>query len=219
MYEPALTTLLTELRALPRGAAIFDLDGTLQLGDIGDAVVKRVFAMGHVTAHVRATLGEGDPWTLYQALTRRDWCGGAALASQALEGLTEAEVEQLADAAYIDGDVSPHTPVVALAAALADVHDVWILTASAEVLGRVAGRRLGIERVVGYRTALENGRFTSQIVLNTCGPAKVTSARQLISPSPVFSIGDSPSDLPLLRVAAVARTTGKSAGLEFPAFP
>lgn len=211
--------LLDELRAFPRGAAIFDLDGTLLEGDIADATVERLFEMGHLPDGVAHVLGRDDPWGAYNAFVAQDWCGATALVARMLEGLTVAEVEEVAERAFAEGAIRPKVSVSKLASAVESLHDVWILTASPEALGRVAARHLGLTRVVGYGTELVNGRYTSKITLNTCGPAKVGSARSLIAEHPVFAIGDSMSDLPLLRVARVARTTGKIAGVEFPAFP
>ena len=140
------------------------------------------------------------------------------MAAQALAGLSPAEVEAIGTEVLERGEVrlNPHT--VELAQALSRRHRVWILTGSAEFFGRVAATRMGIERVVGMRLREVEGRLSDELLPPcTCGEGKVIATRQLISERPVFAIGDSPTDLPILRMAAVARTLGKIAGREFPA--
>ena len=209
--------LLDQLLALPPGEAIFDMDGTLLHGDIGEAVLRRrLHALPPLVARV---LGTVDPWRVYEDLVVADFCRAGDLAAQALAGLTVAEVDHLVQQCLEAGDVHPHVSVVALARELQLRHRVWIVTGSAEIIGRAVARTLGIHHVVGLRLREVEGRLTDELLPPcTCGQGKVEAARQFISPNPVFSIGDSPTDLPLLRLATVARTLGRIAGREFPAF-
>jgi HAD superfamily phosphoserine phosphatase-like hydrolase len=209
--------LLTQLLALPAGDAIFDLDGTLIRGDIGDSTFRRL--LGQLPPSVRAVLGSENPWARYEEIVRADFCAAGDLAGKGLAGRTIAEVEALVEEAFATGDVELNTPVVELARALQARHRVWILTGSAEVLGRAVGRRLGIDRVVGLRLRMDGDRFTDELLPPcTCGEGKVQAAKLWISEQPVFAIGDSPTDLPVMRTARVARGLGRIAGKEFPAF-
>jgi phosphoserine phosphatase len=211
-----MKTLLDQLNALPPGDAVFDLDNTLLLGDIGEATLRRL--LHRLPPRAASLLGTTEPWAAYEALAARDWCAAGDVAAQALAGMSPTEVEALAADVLDRGEVrlNPHT--VELARALARHHRVWILTGSAELLGRVAGARMGIERVIGLRLREVGGRLTDELLPpRSCGEGKVLATRQLISEHPVFAIGDSPTDLPVLRLATVARTLGKIAGREFPA--
>jgi HAD superfamily phosphoserine phosphatase-like hydrolase len=211
-----MKALLAQLDALPHGDAVFDLDNTLLVGDIGESTLRRL--LHRLPPRAAAALGTSDPWAAYEALAARDWCAAGDVAAQALAGLSPAEVEALGTDVLDSGEVrlNPHT--VELAQALSRRHRVWILTGSAELLGRVAARRMGIQHVVGMRLREEHGRLTDELLPPcTCGEGKVKATRQLISERPVFAIGDSPTDLPVLRLATVARTLGKNAGREFPA--
>jgi HAD superfamily phosphoserine phosphatase-like hydrolase len=209
--------LLAQLLALPPGDAIFDLDGTLIRGDIGDSVFRRL--LGRLPPSVRAVLGTERPWARYEEIVRSDFCAAGDLAGKGLAGSTISEVEALVDDAFATGDVVENTPVVQLAHALSSHHRVWILTGSAEVLGRSVGHRLGIDRVVGLRLRMEGDRFTDELLPPcTCGEGKVKAAKLWISEHPVFAIGDSPTDLPVMRIATVARGLGRIANQEFPGF-
>lgn len=209
--------LLSALDALPPGEAVFDLDGTLIHHDIGEATLKRVIARGPLPEAARKWLGTEDPWAAYLALNPVDQCIAAAVA---LEGLSRADVERLVDDAFASGDVAPNAAICELAAAIGRRHRVWILTGSAEVLGEAVAPRLGIRHVRGVRVAFRDGRLTDRIDgIVSCAEGKVRANWVHFGRRPVFAIGDSPWDLHLLRLAHVARTTGRIAGMEFPGFP
>lgn len=209
--------LLAALDALPPGDAVFDLDGTLIQHDIGEAVLRRIIARGPLPAASRALLGDADPWGAYLALDPVTQCVAAA---QALAGLTRPHVEQLVDACFAEGDVAPNAPVCELAAAIARRHRVWILTGSAEVLGQLVAPRVGVRFVFGLRLEMDGGHFSDRVVLPiTCSEGKVHASWVTLGRRPVFAIGDSPWDVHVLRFAHLARTTGRAAGQEFPAFP
>jgi phosphoserine phosphatase len=209
--------ILASLAALPPGDAIFDLDGTLIAGDIGESALQLLIRRGPLPAASRRWLGEADPWGDYLALDHVTQCVAAAAA---LEGLTQADVEAIVDEAFATDMVRPRPEVCELAAAIARRHRVWILTGSAEALGVAVAPRLGIRHVSGVKLGERNGRFTGEVFPPvSCGVGKVSATWVLLGRRPVFSIGDSPWDVHVLRLAHVARTTGRSAGVEFPAFP
>lgn len=207
------------LLAEEAGDAIFDMDGTLIRGDIGESVMFRVLDRPDLPEVARRHLGDGDRRAAYAALCARDFCLAGDVALQCLAGLTVGRVEALVAECLAAGDVAINAPVLGLARAIGQRHRVWILTGSGEIIGRAMGRHLGIAGVVGLRVRMDGDRLTDEIVPPcTCGQGKVEAARALISRRPVFSIGDSPTDLPLLRTAIHARTLGRIAGVEFPAF-
>ncbi|HZH77615.1 MAG TPA: haloacid dehalogenase-like hydrolase [Archangium sp.] len=211
-----MNALLDQLNALPPGDAVFDLDNTLLVGDIGESTLRRL--LHRLPPKAASQLGTTNPWAAYEALAARDWCGAGDVAAQALAGLSPAEVSAIATEVLDSGDVrlNPHT--VELARRISQRHRVWILTGSAELLGKVAGARMGIDRVIGLRLREVEGRLSDELLPPcTCGEGKVLATRQLISERPVFAIGDSPTDLPVLRLATISRTLGKIAGREFPA--
>lgn len=212
-----MNDILHALDQLPPGEAVFDLDGTLIHHDIGEATLKRLIARGPLPPAATRWLGTEDPWAAYLALNPVDQCIAAA---QALAGLDRAEVDALVDAAFADGDVAPNAAICELAAAIGRRHRVWILTGSAEVLGQAVAPRLGIRHVRGVRLVERGGRFTEEVDgIVTCAENKVRATWVHFGRRPVFAIGDSPWDLHLLRLAHVARTTGRIAGMEFPGFP
>lgn len=206
-----MNALLQELSMFPPGEAIFDLDGTLIHGDIGESVLRRLGAAGHRNA---VTDGIDDLWAHYRNIASYE--GQCRFAAEALAGLSVGEIERFVDDAFAGGDVSPVAATCELAHAISRRHRVWILTGSAELLGRAAAPRLGITHAVGLRISPQTGQALTPI---TCGEGKVRATWTWFGKRPVFAIGDSPHDLPLLRLAHVARTCGKNAGVEFPAFP
>lgn len=212
-----MNDVLSALDALPPGEAVFDLDGTLILGDVGESVLRLLIARGPLPPLARATLGVDAPWAAYEAL---DHVTQSVVAAEALQGLTPREAEALVDTAFADGSIAPNPPVCELAAAIARRHRVWMLTGSAEVLGRAVGPRVGVRHVTGVRVAVADGRFTGRVL----EPVPVAAGKIAVSwmvhgRRPVFAIGDSPWDAHILRLARVGRSCGRSAGVEFPAFP
>ncbi len=217
MTPSSIPDILAALDALPPGEAVFDMDGTLIHDDIAEATLRRLIARGPLPDAARAWLGTEDPWARYVALSPVDQCVAAA---QALAGLDRAEVEALVDEAFAAGDVAPNAAVCELAAAVGERHRVWILTGSPEVIGEAVAPRLGIRHVRGVRLAFRDGRLTDTVEgIVSCAEGKVRASWVHFGRRPVFAIGDSPWDLHLLRIAHVARTTGRIAGTEFPGYP
>lgn len=199
--------------ALPPGEALFDLDGTLIEGDIGEAVLDLVVA---------GRGGSGWDWSAYHALIATDdpaertrgSVRQAELAAQALAGLTAAEAEQLVDEAFARDMVRPQAPVCELAHRLARHHRVWILTGSADVLGRAVAPRLGLERVIGLRLAFDGHTLTDRIIPPlTMASSKINAAWVATGRVPAFAIGDSPWDAPLLHHARSRLGIARIAGL------
>lgn len=207
--------LVDEIVALPRGEAVFDMDGTLIEGDIGESALRAVDRAGHRNA---ATEGIASLWGHYTGLA--DYQDQCRFAVEALGGLDLGAIAEIVDGAFAEGEVRAREAVCELAHALTGAHRVWILTGSAEVLGVEVGKRLGIRHVFGLRQERAGGRLGHRTIGPvTGGPGKIQAMWEHLGRRPVFAIGDSPHDLAFLREARIARTTGKVAGTEFPAFP
>lgn len=208
-------SLLDELFGLAPGEAVFDMDGTLIESDLGEAAVRACDRRGHRNP---ATERLDSLWEAYLAQpSYEDQC---RFAVEVLGGLGLDDIEEIVDEALGRGEVAPRPEVCELAHSLSRRHRVWILTGSAEVLGLAMARRLGIRHAWGLRQAFEGARLSHRTLPPvTAGVGKVGAVWEKLGRRPVFAIGDSPHDLPLLRFARVARTTGKNAGIEFPAFP
>lgn len=206
--------MIPELDALPPGEALFDMDGTLITHDIAEACLRGLDRIGHRNA---VTAGVPSVFGAYGAIA--DYAEQCRYAALALGGLRVADVEALVDHAFAHGECAPVAPVVELAHELGRRHRVWLLTGSPEVLGVLVGRRLGLRRARGIRLRMEGERLLPEVVGDlTCDDGKVRVAWELTGRIPVFAIGDSVHDLPLLRHARVARTCGRIAGVEFAAF-
>lgn len=208
--------MIPELEETPPGEALFDFDGTLIEGDIGESTVRIFHDRGALSAEVDHALG-GRTWERYHTL---DPVGQAVLCAVALAGQTIAAVEAVVDEAFALGRVTPRPAVCELAAWMAVSHRVWVLSGSPEVVVRAAAPRVGIHRVMGLRSRIRGDQLTAEVEAPIpTDEGKVRVAWMRTGRRPVFAIGDSPWDLPILRHARAARTTGRIAGREFPAFP
>ena len=207
--------MIPELDALPPGEAIFDMDGTLITHDIAEACLRGVDRLGHRN---RVTEAVENVFASYKAID--SYSGQCRYAAEALGGLTLPQVEELVDHALSTKEVEPVPAVCELAHHLALRHRVWLLTGSPEVLGVILGRRLGLRNFYGIKLRMDGNRLLPETYGTlTCDAGKIEAAWVMTGRIPTFAIGDSPHDLPLLRHARVARTVGKIAGVEFPAFP
>ncbi len=207
--------MIPELDRLPPGEALFDMDGTLITNDIAEACLRGIDRIGHRN---ELTQGEGSVFDAYKAIP--SYQGQCRYAALALGGLRVGQVEALVDHAFANGECEPVAAVCELAHHVALRHRVWLLTGSPEILGVIVGRRLGIPRVYGIKLRAEGDRLLPQTFGTiTCDEGKIEAAWAMTGRIPVFAIGDSVHDLPLLRHARVARTCGRNAGVEFPAFP
>lgn len=207
--------MIAELEVLAPGEALFDMDGTLITNDIAESCLRRVDRLGH-----RNVITNDHPSVFDHYVSIPDYVGQCKYAALALGGLRVAQVEQMVDDAFASGDNAPVEAVVGLAHWMSQRHRVWLLTGSPEVLGEIVARRLGLRRWFGIKMPQDGDVLRAETYgVVTADVGKVEAAWVMTGRIPVFAIGDSKHDLPLLRHAKVARTCGKSAGVEFPAYP
>ncbi len=187
--------------------ALFDMDGTLLDGDIGDDMVAWLLQRGHHPDPFRSKAPDFDT---YRRITRgweHRW--QTELCAQVLVGLTPEEVDGHARE-LLSAGLGFRRPVLGLALALqAAGHRVWILTGSAEHLARTVATAAGLdpERCIGVRLAQDpdSGRLTDRIVPPVSfGAGKVIAARTRVGRAPGLALGDSRTDLHILRSADVA---------------
>lgn len=208
--------MIPDLDDLPPGEALFDMDGTLIEGDIGESTVAILHERGELAPRWDDAFG-GRGWERYKQL---DPIGQAVLCARALEGRTADDLAHVVDIAFAEGRVAPRPAVCELAAWTALRHRVWVLSGSPELVVQAAAPRVGIHRVLGLRSVMRGPALTDAVEHPVpTDQGKVQVAWWRTGRRPVFAIGDSPWDLPILRAARVARTTGRIAGMEFPAFP
>lgn len=207
--------MIPEVLALPPGEALFDMDGTLTENDIAESCLIRVDRLGHRN---RVTEGMPSVFSYYKSLP--DYAEQCKFAAVALGGLRYGQVEQMVDDAFASGDNAPIHAVVQLAHELSQKHRVWLLTASPEILGEIVGKRLGLQRWFGIKLRQQGDLLLPETYgVISCDLGKVEAAWVMTGRRPVFAIGDSSHDLPLLRHAVIGRTCGKGFGVEFPGFP
>lgn len=203
-WPPPVTQLL---RGGPAADVVFDMDGTLIDGDLGNAVFKSLLDQGHLPALIRETYGD-DPWLPYLAAEgvapdeeTYTHCG------QICAGCTPQRVAQAGLDVLASGAISPRASIVHLAQALrSSGHRVWVLSGTvAPIVGAVAGL-LGLEpaRALGMRLHLDAAGLLTDRVDGPvhCGPGKLVTVDARIGRPIAFAIGDSMGDWDLLNRAA-----------------
>ncbi len=207
--ETACNEAATRALQIEAGEALFDLDGTLIHGDIGESAVVVLDPPGWDWPAYHALVESDDPAVRAAgALTQ------ALITARALAGLTVPEVERIVDTAFAEGLVRPCEATCALAHKLSLHHRVWILTGSAIVLGRAVAPRLGLQNVIGLLLSFDGDRLTDRVLPPvTIASGKINAAWVSTGRRPAFAIGDSPWDVPLLEHARSRLGVGRIAGV------
>jgi HAD superfamily phosphoserine phosphatase-like hydrolase len=183
--------------------AALDFDRTCLVGDVSEYLLRLI--------DERTGRGLVDE---YEAQCRQDLRSAyVRLVSTLIGGRTEAEARGMALEALSIGERRGHLeirePIRELVWALhRHGWDVWIVTASPEVLVQALAERMGIhpDRVVGMRSPLGGDGRYAPIVTDpiTFREGKVEALRAAAGRDPVFAAGDSGSDAPLLGTARYA---------------
>ena len=201
-HNPPKQNWITELVSAlaPGDHAVFDADGTLWSGDVGEAFHEALVAEGVLAP---ATLVE------YARLHALDLVAAYAYGTRVLAGLEVPWLRARAAAffeAEFAGRVFPEMRALLAALAVAGVTP-WIASASYRALVDPGARALGIPeaRVFAMTLHEEGGRTTDQLALPLVtheGKAEVLRAR--FAPLPALVAGNSVNDLPMLRLARKA---------------
>ncbi len=187
--------------------AVFDLDNTLLVGDIGEAVFARLL-LDKEPVHMS--------WTEYRRLVAKDPARAYRDLVDAMRGL---EVETVIRTTLrvmtatvrewsLEGALvtipRPHPVMRALISLLENRgYSIHVVTASNQTSARVAcSEWFGIpdERVHGIRSVLEESRFTDRILTPVpIGEGKRDVFRTFVgTDDPIIAGGDSLMDVPLL---------------------
>lgn len=186
-----------------RALAALDFDQTCAWGDVSETALA---LLARRTG--RDLVGE------YEAECRVDLRKAYVdLVGTLVAGRTEREARQLALDALFEGERDGHLgvrePMRELVWAL-QRHgwEVWVVTASAEVLVQAVAERMGIgpDRVIGMRTPLlPDGRYGSEVAEPvTYREGKLDALRMATGRDPDFAAGDSRSDQPMMAAARYA---------------
>jgi phosphatidylglycerophosphatase C len=182
-------------RAAPR-PIVFDADGTLWRGDVGEDFLRYLTFERQVPA---------DAWRRYEAMLQVDHARAYALAVEVMEGLAVTHLQTLANAffaARFSGRI--HRPVRAMLERLRAVgYQPWICSASPVWAVMPGGAVLDIppERVIGVASRIDDqGALTREIDAPVCcGPGKVSWLRRHLGPErPALAVGNGELDLEML---------------------
>lgn len=190
----------------PPVIAFFDVDNTLLRGASVYHVAIGAWKMGVLTA--------SDIWRFFWQQRHFIKFGENAthlsdIKDQALQiigGHTEAELHELSEQIFdrrIQKRLWPET-VALTQEHLAQGHQVWIISATAQSVATVFAQRLGLTGALGSVFEAENGVFTGKLVGSILhGPEKAAAAEELANriganPAECWAYSDSRNDLPLL---------------------
>jgi len=206
----AIAELIRHHRDTPRKIAAFDFDDTCIDGDIGIALLERFDAVS-----------SRDLVSEYEADCAIDTRSGyAQLTATLLAGRTEKDVRAQTALALQDalGDGRIHwvDGVRRLLSTLVDNKwEVWIVTASPEVVVEEVAAQYCVprSRVIGMRTAMEDGHYTAEVLEPiTYKSGKLEALELRAGGLPLLAMGDSPSDEALLGAAEVGLQIDHSVG-------
>jgi malonyl-CoA/methylmalonyl-CoA synthetase len=197
----ALVRTITDPTHTARPIAAFDFDDTCIRGDIGVALLERFNAQG-----------ERDLVSEYEADCAVDTRAAyAKLTATLLAGRTPEEVQtetgEALDDAIQDGRIQWVPEIRKLLALLASNNwEIWVVTASPEVVVQVVAARLGLDptQVIGMQVALDGEHFGANILPPiTYREGKLEALLARCGRPPTLAMGDSPSDEALLHAAEI----------------
>ena len=194
---------LMERRA---GLVVFDADGTIWAGDVGEAFLK--WQLENSMLQPEQTFMINQKWAQFEAGSVSDeeiW----TLAATGQAGLQATDVAEVADRFFRD----THTNMIfepirdSIRSLLAGGVDVWIVSASQKWIVEAGASRFGIDpsHVIAVTPIVEDGVITSEPVQPVpYGEGKSVAIRETIGRTPDIVLGNSEGDVPMLRLATVA---------------
>jgi|APLak6261675434_1056106.scaffolds.fasta_scaffold05078_2 phosphoserine phosphatase len=193
MWSAAVTQLLETVTREHAGApVVFDADGTLWRGDVGEDFLRFAIARGLLPgsyAHYEALLAQ-SPAKAY------GWC------VEIMAGLEEAELQAACDAFFHEryrGRIFPFVRPM-LAQLTAAGCTPWICSASPRWAVLPGAKALGIEsrHVIGVTCALDGSRLSGVVDQPVpVGPGKVTWLERR-GVAPALGVGNGDFDLDML---------------------
>ncbi len=197
----ALPTAVTSVLHEPGAGrvVVFDADGTLWRGDVGEDFLRHLCAEGLVP--------EGS-YARYDALHQADPPAAYAFAVTVMKGLLDAELAVRATDFFTQRFVGRVFPYVRplLAQLRTAGYEVWVCSASPRWVVEPGAAHLGIasSQVIAVDAALVEGRLTERIMTPVpAGPGKVEWLRRK-NVAPVLAIGNGDLDLDMLAYAQAA---------------
>ncbi len=229
------------LRASGKPFAVFDFDNTCIVNDIAEATLA--YLCDRRLLRDLNLLGDKEDgahyhervFHAYHALSREGrYKVASMLCARMFSGFTPGEAEAVTLAAiteegsrigskmlydvHIERGLAVRPQILSLMQYLTSKRVLlWIVSAGAEPAARAAMRHFGIEgRLVGVRSALKNGMFTSELKIPLpIIEGKVECVKKFIDQknAPLLAAGDSMNDLPLLEMAAIKVVVDRGNGL------
>jgi phosphoserine phosphatase len=206
-----LEALLASLPATPSStgrAVVFDADGTLWRGDVGEDLLRFLAFEGHVP---RSAYGQ------YEALLEDDHARAYAFAVEVMAGLEEAQVRVLAEGFFerrYRGRIFPAMRAL-LARLRSQGFEPWVCTASPvwAVLPGAACLGIDASRVIGVECERVEGRLARPVRAPVCcGPGKVHWLAQRLGAPAALAVGNGALDLEMLAWAERALVIGTPDG-------
>ncbi len=195
--------------AVERKIAVFDLDNTLLLGDIGDAVFASLKLRGHL---------RDLTWDSYRKLLASDRATAYGAVVKAMAGLTEHQIQKVTldtlsqDNEYLELEHS-YIPIPRANPVMSRIVDhlratcyqVCVISASNEISARLAAwKLLGIPPfcVFGIRQVVRDRKLTDELITPIpVGAGKVEVYRQYRGEvDPFITAGDSMLDVPMMNL-------------------
>lgn len=205
------------IASAPSGSfAVFDADGTLWSGDVGEELMLALLDEGALDGR---PAGDRTAWESYLALQDKDHTAAYAWVVELLAGWSEEALVARCEA-LVHSFAPAHVfrPMLTLAQELEGAGvPVWYVSASNRWVVDAGIRRLGLPggRVLAMQVAVEAGVLTDRIVApRTNLEGKCDAIRAAVGPSPLLAAGNSTNDAPMLRMATgLALTVNPSEGL------
>lgn len=196
------------LRSLPHGRVVFDADGTLWRGDVGEDFLRWLAHDGVVAR---------DAYSHYESRLEVDPIRAYAFAVEVMAGLEETRVISLAKSffsARYSGRIFPLIRAL-VGRLLREGFEVWICSASPVWAVRPGAEALGVDqsKVIGVACEVVDGRLTTAVCQPvSAGTGKVAWLQRSFDAPPVLALGNGDLDLPMLawsdRAVAVAMPHG-----------
>lgn len=195
---PAVQQALALVRQAPTAErqVVFDADGTLWAGDVGESLLRELIALKKIKAS----------FLHYMRMHERDPLRAYAWAVEVMRGLRQSELEALCQR-MVERDFAQQVfewvPML-LEELQALGARVWVCSASPVWPVRAGARLLAIapNRVIGVTCPVENDRLTGVVhQAVTAGLGKVQALRRR-KVRPLLAVGNGDLDQPMLEHAA-----------------